>query len=101
MITKWEDIPGVKHVHYGTFKGAVLVFEDDSFAVVDAALGYEGEAYPVLAKEDDQDALDDAVKAGASGAQELLDVAKAKFNQSFEERERARLAYLLKKYREV
>ena len=99
MITKWEDFPGVKKVHYGTFKCAVLIFEDDSFAVIDAKTGYEeGSAYPVLADETDIDALWDAMQAGAPGAEELRDAALAKLARNFEQQERQRLAYLLEKY---
>lgn len=99
MITKWEGFPGVKKVYYGTFKGAVLIFEDDSFAVIDAKTGYEeGSAYPVLADETDIDALWDAMQAGALGAEKLRDATNAKAARDFEEGERKRLAYLLKKY---
>jgi len=97
MITKWEDIPGVKRVYYGSADTIVLVFEND-FVVVDAKLGYENEAYPVLADVNDLDALYDAVKADAPGAQVSLDIAKVKSVAKFEVQERARLAYLQKKY---
>lgn len=98
MITKWEDFPGVKKVHYGTFDGVVLIFEDDSFAVVVAELGYEGAAHPALADETNEDALTDAITAGVEGAQGFRDAAKAMFARDFEAQERQRLAYLLKKY---
>lgn len=99
MITEWEDLPGVKKVHYGSFKDAVLIFEDDSFAVIDAKPDpREGDAYAVLAGEDDEDALWDAMQAGAVGAQALLDAAKAERARNFEACERKRLAYLQNKY---
>lgn len=98
MITKWEDIPGVKKVHYGTYDTVVLIFEDDFATVVAKQYHDYEESMPELAGEGNEDALYDAMKAGAPGAQKLLDAAKAKFTRDLEIRERGRLAYLQKKY---